>query len=207
MISFRWAPVCGLLASILILGACAAPGPVRDMSAPEQAYAKRLDRLQGEQTWGFTGRLGLDDGEDGGSGRLDWRNNPDSAILDFRGSLGQGAWQLEAGPAQARLKRSDGSVAVAQQVDLLAYQELGWVLPVSALSWWVRGMAWPGNEGPDSLQLNPDGTPAVIEQLGWQVTYSRYMDHAGEQLPSRLLARQGDTQVKLAVSRWHGGAQ
>jgi len=207
MIAIRWAPVCGVVVSVLLLAACAAPGPVRNLTAPEQAYAKRLDRLQGAQTWGFVGRLGLDDGQDGGSGRLDWRSDMDSVTLEFRGALGQGAWQLAADPAQARLTRTDGSITVAPHIDLLAYQELGWVLPVSALSWWVRGMAWPGTQGPDALQLNEDGTPAVIEQLGWHVTYSRYMDYAGEQMPSRLLARQGDTQVKLAVSRWHGWAQ
>lgn len=206
MISKRWAPVCGLAATLLLLGACAAPGPTRDPLLPEQAYTERLERLQDWQIWGFTGRLGLNDGQDGGSGRLDWRNDNDSVALDFRGALGQGAWQLEADPSLARLKRSDGSISRAPDVDTLAYQELGWVLPVSALSWWVRGMAWPGDKSWDSLQINPDGTLAVIEQLGWRVTYSRYVEHAGEQLPSRLLAQRGDTQVKLAVSRWNGGA-
>lgn len=192
---------------ILLLGACAAPGPMKDATAPEQVYADRLERLAAEQTWGFTGRLGIIDGQDGGSGRLDWRSDEDTVVLQFRGALGQGAWQLESGPEGARLQLADDTVRVAPNVDLLVLQEVGWVLPVSALTWWVRGMAWPGEETPQSMQLNEEGTPAVIEQLGWRISYERYVEHAGEQLPSRLLARQGDTQVKLAISRWHGGSR
>lgn len=198
-------PAFWLVASALLLTACASPGPPRDMPAAEAAYAERSATLLTWPGWGLTGRLGIDDGQDGGSGRLDWRTVKDSATLQFRGALGQGAWQLEIDPARALLELSDGRTRQAPDVDTLVRQEIGWEVPVSALAWWVRGMAWPGNKAPDVLQLNDDGTPAVLEQLGWRVSYDRYVDYAGERLPSRLQARQGDRQVKLAVSRWQGG--
>lgn len=203
MRSNRCASIFWLVVSVLLLSACAAPGPQRSTTEREQAYADRFASLQAWQSWGFTGRLGMDDGEDGGSGRLDWNTEGDSATLQFRGALGQGAWQLETSPSQARLALSDGSVRQAPSVDALVWQEIGWQLPVSAFSWWVRGLAWPDTGGADSLQLNDDGTPAMLKQMGWTVSYDRYVDHAGEQLPGRLLARQGDVQVKLAVRRWH----
>lgn len=204
MSAARWLSATWLVASTLLLAACAAPGTRSGATPPEQAYEARSSTLENWDTWGFTGRLGMDDGQDGGSGRLDWSSEGESSRLQFRGALGQGAWQLDTDPGRARLELSDGSVRQAPDVELLVLQEIGWVLPVAALSWWVRGMAWPGNDKHE-LQLNEDGTPAALEQLGWQVSYDRYVDYAGERLPSRLLARQGDRQVKLAVSRWHGG--
>lgn len=194
-----------LVAFTLLLTACASPAPRGVTSSPERAYETRLARMESWETWGFSGRLGMDDGRDGGSGRLDWLTEGEAARLQFRGALGQGAWQLDVDAAQASLELSDGSIRQAPNVDMLVMQEIGWVLPVAALSWWVRGLAWPGDGGPQALQLNDDGTPAELEQLGWRVSYQRYADHAGERLPSRLQARNGDRQVKLAVSRWHGG--
>lgn len=196
-----------LLPGLALLVACAAPAPAPDRSDSRLAYESREAIIRSWATWGLTGRLGVDGGDEGGSGRLDWSDSGNDATLRFRGALGQGAWRLDITPDEARLQRSDGSVVTARDVDRLVRQETGWELPVTALAWWVRGLAAPGAPGPERMDLNDDGTIAQLEQRDWAITYLRYDEGTGQALPTRLEAVQGDIVVKLAVSRWQGDTE
>ncbi len=185
-----------------MLTACVAPPPVRDDALRQSAYEARAERLAAWADWSLTGRLGVDAGDEGGSGRLDWAESPGHTRLDFRGALGQGAWRLDVTPGEARLRRADGSEVSAGNVEQLVWRETGWNLPVTALSWWVRGVAWPLGATPATLELNDDGTPARMEQLGWRIDFTRYDPVNGLRLPVRLEAVREEVTVKLAISRW-----
>ncbi len=195
----RWAPILVLV----LLGGCAAPPVVRPPDDRLRAYQDRRALLESWTAWGFTGRLGVDAGEDGGSGRLDWDDAGDLTTLRFRGALGQGAWRMSIEPGEARLERADGSVRRADDVEGLVFDETGWNLPVTALDWWVRGLAWADGPEAEELVLNDDGTPAVLRQVGWRVEFTRFTAQDGTLLPSRLEAARDDVIVKLAVSRWY----
>lgn len=193
----------GGLLLCLLLAACAAPRPAPEPADADSAYAARAEELGRWQGWSLTGRLGVTQAEDGGSGRLDWTQRQDGLAMRFRGALGQGAWRLTSDPGSARLERADGAVREAADLDALVYAETGWAMPVRALAWWVRGLAWPGGGAPARLELNADGTPKSLEQQGWRVDYERYTAGPDERLlPSRLEARRGDVTIRLAVSRW-----
>lgn len=190
-----------LLVCLLLLGACAGPQSRAPLPAPEQQ--QRIAELGGWTHWGLSARLGLDDGRDGGSGRLDWSVSGQQSLLHFRGALGQGAWQLELDGQGATLTRADGSVSSDDDLQALLWRETGWQVPVAALQWWVRGLAEPGSG--QQPELGADGLPASLEQDGWQVSFLRYMDFQGQQLPRRLEAVRGDVRLKLAVSSWRQG--
>jgi len=194
-----------LLPLVLLVAACAAPAP-RSVPVDERraAYDERADTLAAWDRWTLTGRLGVDAGEDGGSGRLDWDNEGAQRSLRFRGALGQGAWRLDIAPGDVRLQRANGSVTRATSVEELVLRETGWRLPVESLAWWVRGLATPDGPAPELLELNLDGTPALLDQRGWRVAYTRYENRQGVQLPTRLEAVRDEVRVKLAISRWRG---
>lgn len=189
------------LCLLLLLQACASPvvAPPGDQEA-SAAYRDRLLALTEVRYWELSGRLSIDDGQDGGSGRLDWRVSEDISSLDFRGALGKGAWRLELSSAGAVLHKADGSVQAAPSVEALIAQEIGWHIPVHALQWWVRGLAAPGTA--ESRALDPDGRLLSLEQQGWRIEFSRYRDHHGKTLPGRLDATQGERRVKLAIVEW-----
>lgn len=187
------------LTMALLLSACAArpPQPPAEL---EQAIAERKQALAQWQRWGLVARLGVDTGTDGGSGRIDWQLSPGAGELQFRGTLGQGSFQLTHNETGAQLLRADRPPAYAQDVDQLVGRETGWQVPVLALQWWVRGLAMP--EEPAQIERDEAGLPQTLEQLGWQITYSRYMEHAGQQLPRRLQASKDNFEIKVAVARW-----
>lgn len=164
------------------------------------AYLDRAETLKAISEWGFKGRISLDDGDRGGSGKLQWDVEPGKTELDFYGALGRGAWHLQIGPDGAILKEANGAEQTAPEVDLLIQDRMGWPIPVGALQWWVRGLAAPGVI--DDERLNSEGLPVSLDQFGWHIEFTRYDSNDGVGLPTRLNARLGDYRVKLLISRW-----
>jgi len=164
-------------------------------------YEKRAGVIEAVSGWNLVGRISLDDGEEGGSGRLQWVVKPDNSVMDFHGAMGRGAWHLEINPGGAVLKLADGNQYAADGVDALVEQQIGWPIPVEALQWWVRGLAAPGDI--NAQHLDDAGLLISLEQFGWRIDFNRYTSDSGVALPIRLDARQGDYRVKLAISRWH----
>ncbi|HSM68733.1 MAG TPA: lipoprotein insertase outer membrane protein LolB, partial [Xanthomonadales bacterium] len=85
-----------LLGLSLLLLACGARqvAPEDDAEAAS-AYQERQQRISALDSWTLSGRLSVDDGQDGGSGRLSWRVDGANARLEFRAALRRGAWRLD----------------------------------------------------------------------------------------------------------------
>ena len=171
------------------------------LSDSKAAYLERASRLDAIPEWGLVGKISLDDGDHGGSGRLQWDVRSDSSELDFHGAMGRGAWHLQIGPDGAILKEANGTEQTASGVNDLIQDRMGWPIPVDALQWWVRGLAAPG--AIEDKKLDPEGLLISLEQFGWSVVFNRYDSVAGVVLPKRLNATRDNYRVKLAVSRWH----
>jgi outer membrane lipoprotein LolB len=166
-------------------------------------YTERHAEISQQTAWSLEGRLSIDDGEDGGSGRLAWQVDGDTSRIDFHAAMGRGAWRLVSDGQGAMLETSDGRVLREPSVNALLQKEIGWTVPVDSLSWWARGLAAPGGE--DQLQLDEDGNAEQIVQHGWTVSYRRYAGFGQRHLPTRLNATRDNYRVKLAVSDWRFG--
>ncbi|NIP19212.1 MAG: outer membrane lipoprotein LolB [Xanthomonadales bacterium] len=187
-----------LLCAVTFLAACAAPQ--QRVEDPQAVYLERGVQVRALTDWNLSGRLSMDDGDEGGSGRLQWRTSPDVTQLDFRGALGRGAWRLTVGPEESVLERGDGSLARARRVEELVLAETGWNIPVRSLQWWVLGIAAPGPH--EAMDFDDGGLLRRLVQDGWTIDYGRYQDVEGIDLPGRLEAVNGPYRVKLAVGRW-----
>ncbi len=156
--------------------------------------------LKDSAEWGMTGKISLDDGDQGGSGRLQWDVKPGRSELAFHGAMGRGAWHLQIGPEGALLKMADGTEQAAAGVGELIQEHMGWPVPLEALQWWVRGLAAPGMA--EKELIGPDGLLISLRQFGWDVDFTRYDSVGALELPVRLNATRDRYRVKLAVSRW-----
>jgi outer membrane lipoprotein LolB len=190
----------GLLLVLLLLNACTGVPVKEPVSDNKAAYRDRAAKLDTIPEWGLVGRISLDDGDHGGSGRLQWDVRSDSSELDFHGAMGRGAWHLQIDPAGAVLKEANGVEQTASAVNDLIQARMGWPIPVDALQWWVRGLAAPG--AIEDEELDAEGLLVKLEQFGWSVDFSRYDSVAGMELPKRLNATRDNYRVKLAISRW-----
>ena len=185
----------------LILVSCSSRQLIApDREAAELAYQQRAKNLVLLTSWDLAGKLSVDDGDDGGSGRLSWKVREDSSLMNFRGAMGRGAWQLDSRPGFAELQRSDGTVSMAGSVNELLEREIGWHIPVQSLKWWALGISAPG----DILLLDLDskGRVLAMQQDGWNISFDRYRQFGDVELPGRMDAVSGKYRVKMAVSNW-----
>lgn len=186
------------LAVLLLLGGCATAPPAAGVA--ENRYHDRVNALAEFRHWTLSGRLALRDGDEGGSGNLNWQQAPGFTRMDFHGALGRGAWRLTAAPGVAGLELADGATYQAESVDALVRRELGWRIPVDDLAWWVRGLEAPGLV--EARHLDENGNLLALTQRGWSIEYGRYRDVGGVTLPVKMTARRAAQSVKLAVREW-----
>ena len=193
-----------LIFVFLVLNACSGVSVKDPLPDKEVVYEERAVILGTMVEWSLVGRISLDDGDRGGSGKLQWQVKAGNSELDFHGAMGRGAWHLQIGPEAAILKEANGIEQIAPGVDSLIQDRMGWPIPVEALQWWVRGLAAPGDSA--QKELDPNGLLISLDQFGWKVNFGRYDSTTGISLPKRLNATRDNYRVKLAVSRWQMAA-
>jgi outer membrane lipoprotein LolB len=192
--------VAAILASLLLASCSTRQVVSTDREAAEFAYQQRAASLSALNSWDMAGKLSVDDGDDGGSGKLSWKVREDSSLMNFRGALGRGAWQLDSRPGFAELQKSDGTVTRSTTVNDLLESEIGWHIPVNSLKWWALGVSAPGDT--ELLDLDSSGRVLAMQQHGWNISFERYRQFDGIELPGRMDAVRGRYRVKMAVSNW-----
>lgn len=188
---------------LVLLYGCSGVAVKEGVGSNTSAYQERSQKLGAMTDWSLAGRISLDDGNQGGSGKLQWRVEGDNSELDFHAAMGRGAWHLQIDPEGALLREANGTEQTAAGVNALIQQRMGWPIPVDALQWWVRGLAAPGDV--EELNIDTQGLLSSLVQFGWQVDFNRYDSVTGMALPVRLDARRQNYRVKLAISRWRLG--
>ncbi|HKJ16793.1 MAG TPA: lipoprotein insertase outer membrane protein LolB [Xanthomonadales bacterium] len=194
-----------LLIGFLTIGlsSCASVSQVPDGSPSAESkdlYEARVSILTDVEQWSMGGKLAISDGQDGGSGNLEWRRQSELSELDFRGAFGRGAWQLDIRPGQSVLNFASGESWEAAEVTTLVRNHVGWEIPVDALEWWIRGIAAP--DGKAVFALDESGKLGRLEQYDWTVIYQRYRDFSGIEMPTRIEATNGERKVKFVVRQW-----
>lgn len=181
-----------LVAATLVLGACAgiaprAPGP--------GISAEQADRFE------LGGRINLRYQKESFPGRVRWQHEPPLDELWFYSPIGTAVAHLRQDRDGAVLVTSDGREYRAKELRQLALDVLGWDLPIEAMPFWVRGLAWPQASDAD-VQRDGQGRPGTLSQAGWQVSYLAW-DGAGVQgLPSKLDLTGERLRMRLVIDRW-----
>lgn len=184
------------LVSALLLAACV-PAPVRGpgdatLMAAQVAHEASLEA---DPDWRLEGRLAVRAGGEGGSGRLEWRQQGERFEIRLSAPVTGKGWRLVGGPGEARIEGLDGGALVGPDARSLLEDATGWDIPFADLLHWVRGGRAPGDA---ELEFGPDGRPARLRQQGWTVEYREWADGR----PRRVFASRGDASVRLVVDAW-----
>ncbi len=161
----------------------------------------RNQNLSNLQDFEAKGKIGFTDGKQGGHARLIWQQHPQSYQIRLYGPLGSGAVQIEGKGNQVWLTKTDGKVIIASTPEALVRQELGWIIPVSGLRYWLRGLAAPG-AAPDKILLDDSNRFWQIDQQGWNIQYQAYKSVDGHDVPYKLLLKNGAIRLKFVFDRW-----
>lgn len=195
-----------LIPLLALLAACATQAPRTlapgQLAAAEAAQEAREAALRREPGWSLTGRLAVSAGRNGGSGRLDWRQNGANFDVSVSAPVTRQSWRLSGDAGGARLEGLDGGPRTGPDAATLLREATGWEIPVVALADWVRGARAPAL-GPAQVEFDADGRLRRLGQGGWTIDYT-WPDAASGPgaMPSRLDARRGDARVKLVIDAW-----
>jgi outer membrane lipoprotein LolB len=192
----RWIAAAALA---LLATGCTTPAVRQDSTAALlAAQAAREAALAESPDWTMSGRLAVSAAGEGGSGRIEWRQQGDDFEIRLSAPVTGKSWRLHSAGGQARLEGLEGGVREGSDAQVLLAEATGWVIPIQSLAAWARGAR---SAGPASVEFTPEGLPALISQHGWQVEY-REWDGAEPARPRRVFARQGEATVRLVVDAW-----
>ncbi len=189
--------VIGTLA--LALAACAT-APPKPLGAPNKpAWHRRRAKLARLSDWRLSGRIGVVNGDQGGSGSLIWTEHAPRFSMTFSGPFGVGGFKLYGTPSGLFVDTGDKKFYTADPADYLA-RRLGGPIPVRSLRYWALGMPAPSKSA--DVRVDEDGLLRRLVQNGWTIRYDRFSQASGFTLPVRLKASRGQVKIKLVIDNW-----
>lgn len=189
-----------LLVAAAVLAGCAGR-PLAD--DPERVVAAQRAEVADLDSWTLNARLGINLEHEAWQAGVRWRQAADDYELNLTGPLGQGAMQLRGDSEHVVMQVAGEAPVHADNPDALLEAELGWRLPLRALTWWVRGVPDPAAPV-EGVMVDAAGHLVGFEQAGWLVEPDRYETvEAGAVLPHRLEVTRGDDyRFRLVISSW-----
>ena len=195
-------------ACAVLLAACATHPPRTQLPAiagnPQQHQQQREAALAAQPSWSLAGRVALSNGKDGGSGRIDWRQDGARYEVALSAPVTRQSWRLSGQPGQALLEGLEGGSRRGADASALLLEATRWDIPVEALASWVRGAeADRARFGEASVTFGTDGRIYRLVQGGWTIDYGDWQATGqGLELPNRLNAVRGGGKVRLIVDQW-----
>ena len=185
------------LALILLLNACAAPGP-KPVSTPlSRAQSLALAQSNGFQ---LSGRVAVKYDEKNFSGGVRWAHNGGDDEIWILAPLGTGVARIVQDANGISLTTNKQETYRAHDAETLTREVLGWSLPLSGLQYWVLGIAAP--QGVAHAQRDPQQRLARLNQDSWEIAYLRYKPEQESGMPARIMLSRGDLQISLIIDDW-----
>ncbi|NZA26935.1 outer membrane lipoprotein LolB, partial [Luteimonas sp. SJ-92] len=177
------------------------------LAAATAQVEAREARLHEAERIGFSGRVALSNGRDGGNGRIEWSQAGEAYRVVLSAPVTRQSWSLTGDRAGARIEGLEGGPRAGGDVEALLLDATGMRIPVGAMTAWAAGgRADPGAYGPARLHFDAAGTLVRIEQGGWTIDYQAWAppgaDAGAAPWPQRISARQGEARVRLIVDDW-----
>ena len=188
-------------AALAVLAGCATPAVrMKGDAGMLAAQQQREQALAGTEHWSLSGRLGVSDGQNGGSGSLDWQQDGDRYAFELRAPITGKSFRLTGGPDGALLEGLEGGPLRGPDAESLMRKALGWEVPLDDLKAWVLGLR--ADSGPAELRFGADRLPSLLQQDGWTVDYRRWDQSRQPALPTQIFATRPPYKVRLSIESW-----
>lgn len=158
-----------------------------------QPQPPQLNSLQFE----VLGKMAVRSGTQGQSLRFNWRQYADGYVIAVWGPLGQGRTVLSGNQAFMRVQRGAQLLAQGAPQDVMQ-QHLGWSVPVTVLSSWIRGEAHPGF-AVQEISQSADGDLQAFTQAGWRVSLADLRQRSQRRTPAKIVAIRQQQKITVAV--------
>lgn len=170
-----------------------------DAVQAEQQLSGRESALHEQQQFALSGRLGIANGRDAGSGQFRWQQRGAAFEFQLTVTVTGDRVRLAGQPGKVKLTDARGQVTEGFDAEQLLFERTGWRVPVAQLGYWVRGMRAPG--GTADTRFDAAGRLVELAQDGWTIQYRDWTASAPA-LPTMLVARRGQERVKVRIRDW-----
>lgn len=187
---------------LIWLVGCAAT-KVRDDAVKTVVIRPGLEAVMGgDDRYALAGRLSVQNIQQKFSATINWQHRTNEDQIHLFSPLGQTIARIEQDVTGVRLVTAEPAHYQAENVEQLTQQVLGWVLPLSGLHFWIRGIHFPLTIA--ELDLDRNGRIVAIRQDGWKIQYSAFFPvKAGMlELPKSLELNRHNLRIKLIIDRW-----
>lgn len=147
------------------------------------------------------GKIGFSDGKKGGHAAIQWIQKGHNYQLRLYGPLGSNAIQIVGDPYRVLVIDEKGQTIQAKNPEAFIQEQFGWIIPVSGLIYWIRGLPAPGTP-PSLVQVDDAQRIRQIKQQGWTISYQTYQSVHGIQVPYKLNLSRGNMKLKFIFRRW-----
>jgi outer membrane lipoprotein LolB len=186
---------------IVLMTGCTSIWQAQPSQSPDELWQQRQLQQAELQDWAFKGRTAIVQGQEGWNAGINWQEQGQHYQIRLSGPFSQGGVSLDGDQQQVTLTLNDGETLTAPTPEQLLAEAMGWLLPVSALRDWVRGVPYSGAPV-DSRELDNQGRLTKLEQAGWQIEFLRYMPFESYSMPAKVFMKHAQLNVKLIVSDW-----
>ena len=109
-----------LVAAFIVLVGCSV-APPRDASSQRELFEAQDHRealVKARTHWRLRGRIAVSNGDDGGSGRMDWVQDGEHYEIKLSAPVSRRSWRLVGEPGFAFLHGLDGEIDALAVLDL-----------------------------------------------------------------------------------------
>ena len=164
------------------------------------SYQATTSSISELDNWKINAKLGIRTATDAQSIQMLWQQQGEKYQLRLNGPLGFGSASIVGDSEQAVIQK--GEQLITGNPQQLTMQLTGIPLPISALSWWVKGLVSPNHTTATSIQRTQTGQLESFQQAGWQISILSYSQTGAYWTPKKIAGRQGELSFKLIVSDW-----
>ena len=187
----------------LILAACATqPIPSQTPSTPTNAstYQQHLATLANINAFSLKGRLGVVTQKQGFSGGIEWQHQVVNDNIDVYSPVGGKIANIAKTTEGVTLTDQKGHSIKAQNAESLTEMTLGFRLPLTGLNDWAVGR--PTASKISASSWDEQGRLLTLKQDGWDISYENYANNNGVDLPSKIVLKSQQVNLKLLVEKW-----
>lgn len=206
----------GLLTSIVLLGGCSsnsfnqtqiqpAVATIKPPVTQSSTWQQRQAFLAKKTSWQLKSKSSLRFDEEIFTFGLNWAQSPaNNYVVNINNPVtGALVSKLTRNNGVITLLADDGKTYRDTDEERLLKTQSGLSIPVKGLQYWVRGLTSPDYKV-DKLLLDNAGRPNTIEQSGWKIKYSSYVNNGTNALPRKIdLSREKEKIfIRLIAKNW-----
>lgn len=170
----------------IVLTACAMRPPMPDRAPADLAF-----RVEG--------KISVRGDNAAASASFVWWQRTDSYEVEFWGPLGSQRTRIQGNETSFTIIDATGQRTAATNPETLMHRQLGWSVPIQALSHWLQGTPSPILPW-DNASRDESGHFTTFRQSNWQVQITA---RNPESHPTRIRAHRGPNRIVVACRNWN----